>query len=201
MPGPTAQPDPDADVLASIRAGDSRAWHTLFTRHQDRLFAICYRMTGDRDKASDLTQDAMVKVIQGLASFDGSSLLTTWMTRVTMNVCLTYLRSAKLRKHASLDAPTPGTDPDRALSGADRLASREQTPGSRVESDDARRLVALGLSRLEPDQRAILVLRDVRGLDYDQIATVLSITVGTVKSRLFRARLALRQEIEKHTKP
>lgn len=209
-------PDIDVDdqidrrIVQQIRAagiGERSAWAELLTRYQDRLFAICYRMVGNREIAADLTQDAFVKVLQGLDSWDGRSKLSTWMFRVTMNLCLSHLRSAKLRSHASLDAAIApslirGSDSGNVrkkvgMSEADR---RELSPAEGVELRQRRQLVSAALSDLEPDQRAIIVLRDIQGLDYDQIAATLDIAVGTVKSRLFRARLALRDAINRNSR-
>jgi RNA polymerase sigma-70 factor (ECF subfamily) len=160
-------------------------------------------MVTSRDTAADLTQDAFVKILQGLDSWDGRSKLSTWMIRVTMNVCLSHLRAAKLRRHASLesqfnpslvrgfeDSLGPITTESSAASG------REPQPAQGVQHSEQRRRLLAGLAALDPDQRAIVVLRDVQGLDYDQVAAALDVPVGTVKSRLFRARLALRQLIE-----
>ena len=205
-PGPPPAADPaqvrDLQLVRAIRQGDPAAWSTLLARHQDRLYATCLRMIGQRDLASDLCQESMVRIIQGIGSYDGAAAITTWMTRVAMNVCLTHLRSAKLRTHASLDAPMGtghgrGDDSRTAQSLGASLATGELSGPQRVQDDEARELVARGLASIEPEQRAILVLRDVRGLDYAQISKVLGIAEGTVKSRLFRARAALRAVLEK----
>jgi RNA polymerase sigma-70 factor (ECF subfamily) len=206
---PAPGPDTDAQELALVRAiqsGQTQAWSDLLRRYQDRLFGVCYRMVNDRELAADLTQDAMVRIIEGLDSYDGRSKLSTWMIRVTMNVCLSKMRSEKLRRHASLDAPSrDGAGGGRVSAGrdgrpaADRIADfgdREHAPVSSVQREETRRQVAAALLRLSPEQRAILVLRDSRDLDYDQIAEVLGVPVGTVKSRLFRAREALREALE-----
>lgn len=179
-------------VGVGTSGGQSAAWSELLGRYQDRLFGVCFRMVGDREKAADLTQDAMVKIIEGLSSYDGRAKLSTWMIRVTMNVCLSRMRSDKLRRHASLEGMAEGRREDRYPD----LGARELSGPMGVERDEARRIVAEALLRIAPDQRAILVLRDSRGLDYDQIAEVLEVPVGTVKSRLFRARAALREVIE-----
>ncbi|MBL9032766.1 MAG: sigma-70 family RNA polymerase sigma factor [Phycisphaerae bacterium] len=181
-----------ASPASGARPGTAAAWAELLARYQDRLFGVCFRMVGDREKAADLTQDAMVKIIEGLDSYDGRAKLSTWMIRVTMNVCLSRLRSDRLRRHASLEAMAEGRREDRFPD----LGAREQSGPAGVERNEARRIVAEALLRIAPDQRAILVLRDSRGLDYDQIAEVLEVPVGTVKSRLFRARTALREAIE-----
>ena len=195
----------DAEELAivdRIRSGDSRAWSELIVRYQDRLYAVCLRMVRDRELATDLTQDAFVKVIQGLHSYDGRAKLSTWMIRVTMNVCLSRLRSEKLRRHASLEAraerPRGGSEEGSGgLTAADQFSQiREQSQDESVEFHEDRERVLRALSTLDPDQRAVLILCDCRGLPYEQIAEVLGVAVGTVKSRLFRARAALRDAVE-----
>lgn len=209
-----AAPDPaapsDSDLIAAINRGDSAAWSTLLTRYQDRLYAVTFRMVSNPDTAADLTQDAMVKIIQGLGSWDGRAALSTWMIRIAMNVTLSHLRAQKLRRHASLEGMAEsGTrrasghhnrgsgGAGTSGSGASSLAqAREPDAGSRVQQDELRERVAGALEALDADQRAILILRDMQDLDYEQIAAVLEIPVGTVKSRLFRARAALRQILE-----
>jgi RNA polymerase sigma-70 factor, ECF subfamily len=181
------------------------------TRYQTRLFGVCVRMIGSsprsRQTASDLCQDAMVKVIAGLHSFDGSSKLSTWMIRVTMNVCLSHLRGQRLRNHASLEqtgaiGKSGGLDEfgDRDVF-AKLMESREPASGSRVLRDEMRAKLVAGLATLEDSHRAVLILRDVQGLEYAQIGQVLDLPVGTVKSRLFRARLALRAAVDEAGKP
>ena len=189
--------------MRAIQGGDSSAWSKLLTRYQDRLFGVCVRMVGDREQAADLTQDAMVRIIEGIKSYDGRAKLSTWMIRVTMNVCLSKLRSEKLRRHASLDSGSDGSSG--AVGGWGGRGSAERVPDQQtrepaaelsVEREETRRLVAAALLRILPEQRAILVLRDSKGLEYEQIAEVLDVPVGTVKSRLFRARSALREVLE-----
>lgn len=204
-PPPPAAADPAAAqeqaILRAIRAGESGAWAALVARYQDRVYAICLRMVGDRDTAMDLAQDTFVKVIQGLGSYDGRARLSTWITRVAMNTCLSWRRSQKLRRHASLDGGTGAGegDWDDGLGGGGSWEGgevREPGPAQSVELGEQNNRVAAALAALGPEQRSILVLRDIQGLDYEQIAEVLGIAVGTVKSRLFRARLALREAIE-----
>lgn len=187
----------DRDLVASIRGGDSASWSALFERYQARIFTICVRMVRDREMAADLTQDAFIKVIKGLDTFDERAKLSTWVYRVTMNVCLSKLRSEKLRRHASLEAMASagGRDPDRR---SDLGFAQAREPGAHegVEQDEERRRMIDALDALSEEHRSILVLRDGRGLEYEQIAEVLDIPVGTVRSRLFRARAALRQAFE-----
>src|SRR5690606_25535515 len=145
--------------VAAIRSGDPRAWSLLIARYQDRLFAVCLRMVGDRDAAADLTQDAFVKVIQGLGSYDGRSKLSTWLIRVAMNTCLSWTRSQKLRRHASLDGMEGAAG---GLAGGGGMRWREPGPEQGVELSEQHARVAAALAELNAEQRAILVLRDVQ---------------------------------------
>ncbi|MBL8763296.1 MAG: RNA polymerase sigma factor [Phycisphaerae bacterium] len=200
----------DLRLVRAIRAGTctQAAWAQLLGRYQDRLFGICLRMVHNRETAADLAQDALVKVMQGLDTFDDRARLSTWVTRVTINLCLSHLRAQKLRKTVSLDAIDIGRDssvPDPTLFGNPPkhgvFHNRELSESSGVQDDEARTTLLVALAALDPEQRAILVLRDVRGLEYEQIAEVLGVAIGTVKSRLFRARVAMRALIESMESP
>ena len=146
----------------------------LLRRHYDRVHALCRRMTGNDSDALDATQEAMIALVRGLARFDGSARFSTWAYRVSTNACLDELRRRARR-------PDPGLpDDERASSGP----SVADAVSARVDVDAA-------LSRLPVDYRAAVVLRDLVGLDYAEIADVLSIPPGTVRSRIARGRAAL----------
>ncbi|MFA6046041.1 MAG: sigma-70 family RNA polymerase sigma factor [Phycisphaerales bacterium] len=195
------RPDDSLDLalVEQIRRGEPAGWTAIIARYQNRLFSVCLRMVHNREMAADLTQDSFVKIIQGIGSFDGRSKLSTWMIRITMNVCLSKLRSEKLRRHASLDAIQDGTgsggrsEPGRAR-GFEQ--SKELGAEESVEADEEKALVLAALRELDPEQRAVLILCDSQGQSYDQIAEVMNVAVGTIKSRLFRARTALREAVE-----
>lgn len=181
----------------SIRGGAGGAGGALgalIERYQHRIFSICLRMTGNRDVAADLCQDTLLKVILGLDGFDGRSRLSTWVVRIAMNVCLTYLRSARARRTTTTGETLDQSSGTFAAGGGVR--GGELSGAERVEQEESRRMVLDALGGLDPEQRAVLVLRDVQGLDYQQVAEVMGVPVGTVKSRLFRARLALRDGVE-----
>ena len=205
----------DADLVRRILGGDATLWPEFIARYQDRLFAVCFRLVHDRELASDLTQDTFVKVIQNLDKYDGRSRLSTWLIRIAMNVSLSKLRSEKLRRYASLDAPAAGgrggaeasaaggrgafgaRGVDGPSRGSQIAQVKEQSGLSGVERDQERLTLLAALRLVDDEQRAILVLRDGHGLEYEQIAEALGVAVGTVKSRLFRARLALREAVER----
>lgn len=186
-------------LLADARAGDPAALGQLLSEHQDRLYRVCLRMVHNRDDAAEVCQEAMLKIVQHISEYRGDAQLTTWMTRIAMNQSLTHLRRSKVRKTVSLDGDDrKNTHEDQATALRNRLAeSREPDPSRRVQVKEQVQLLERALARLDPDFRSVLVLRDIDGMDYQQISKALDLSLGTVKSRLFRARLALRQEMIK----
>jgi RNA polymerase sigma-70 factor (ECF subfamily) len=175
----------------------------LIRAYQHRVYSICLRMVRHKDDAIDLTHDVLLKLIQSFQTYESRSKLSTWVIRVTMNCCISHLRKQKVREHLPLET-TPPTGPGGGIDTADwtntpqsRVASREPLPGENVEQEHRRSMVMQALESLDPDTRAIIVLRDLQELDYQQLSEALEIPIGTVKSKLFRARLALRQALER----
>ncbi|MFA9477727.1 RNA polymerase sigma factor [Phycisphaerales bacterium AB-hyl4] len=192
-----AQPT-DQQWLTRIRAGDTSAMGELLSAYQGRLFNVCLRMLSNRDDAAEVTQEAMLKIVQHIEGFRGKSQLSTWMIRIAMNQATTRLRQRKRRLMLSLDGQRNGhAHGDQADALRDTLRDeREPSPAAGVEKQEQLAQLQQALAKLEADFRAVLVLRDIEGLDYQQIADVVEAPVGTVKSRLFRARLALRQQLQ-----
>ncbi|MCH2161532.1 MAG: RNA polymerase sigma factor [Phycisphaerales bacterium] len=184
----TAAPDvdPDMELLDAWKAGSKKALDVLFKRYERRIFAICLRMLGNPEVAADVAQDAFLRIYEGLRKFDGRARFSTWSVRVTLNCVYSFLRRERLRRHAPLPEPGEGRDP----------RSAEPAPHQRVEQVNLRRDVVTALGGIDLEARAILVLRDLQGLDYADIAEVIGTPIGTVKSRLFRARAALRESLE-----
>lgn len=195
------EPDEQRELrlVQAIRAGDHGAWSGLIDLYQDRIYATCVRMLGDQDRAADQAHEAVIKVMEGIRTYDGRARLSTWIIRVTMNACLTHLRSEKYRRHASLDAMRAARSGSAGGPVVGRVGFEpeggEPDVHSRVQSSDQQTRLISALLELSPEHRAVLVLRDGRGMDYEQIGDVLGIAVGTVKSRLFRARAALREAL------
>lgn len=195
-----AHAETPAEVLVlEAQRGDRKSLERLLSMHADTIFAICLRMSGRSETARDLAQDAMVRLIETLDSYDGRAKFSTWMTRVVINLCITHQRRMKLRRHGSLDAPLGGEDSSPGW--AVREQEREPIAAERVEQGEMIARLRIAMDRIEPDARAILVLRDVRGFDYARIGEVLDMPVGTVKSRIFRARAALREQMERLGQP
>jgi RNA polymerase sigma-70 factor (ECF subfamily) len=179
----------ELQLIEAYQEGRPEAIEELLRAYQRRVYAVCYRMIRSADEAADLTQDALIKIMEGLHSYDGRAALSTWVIRVTMNCCLSHLRKERLRRHGSLDEPSGSAEEPWSA----RLPAEGELSAARhVEQAEMRAALLRAMQELDPDMRAILVLRDLQDLDYQQIGEVLGIPIGTVKSRLFRARLALR---------
>jgi RNA polymerase sigma-70 factor (ECF subfamily) len=185
------------------RGGDDshRALTELLAAYQRRVYSVCFRMVRRPEDAADLTQDVLLKVVEHLSSYDGRSKLSTWIIRVALNASLSHLRRAKTRETRSLDsgaAPSGRIDLDSTPNQSPTAApaGREPSPPDSVEQQQRRSLVVQTLDSLDPDTKAILVLRDMQDMDYQQLAEALDVPLGTIKSRLFRARAAFREAFE-----
>ncbi|MEO6629222.1 MAG: sigma-70 family RNA polymerase sigma factor [Aquihabitans sp.] len=171
-------PVSEADLIAAARAGDRRATDRLLRDHQARIYAVCRRVTGNDADALDATQDAMIAVVRGLPSFDGRSRFSTWVYRIATNSCLDELRRRKRRPFVGLPEES------------DRHQA-EASVGDPGRAVDDRLLVEAGLRQLPEDFRVAVVLRDLCQLDYAEIAEVLDVPAGTVRSRISRGRSLL----------
>ena len=185
----------DAALVGRVKAGETQAYGLLVEKYQDRVFNACWRICGHLEDARDLTQDAFLKAFSSLESFRGDSSFYTWIFRVAVNLTLSHLRSGRNRRTVSLDAAL-----DAFGTQAERLALRlrdmnADDPAEVAASRDLESAAIDALSGLEEDQRAVVVLRDIEGLDYHEIGVVLEIPPGTVRSRLHRARMALRESV------
>ena len=176
----------DETLIEALQAGDERALNTLLERHYQRIYGICRRMTGNDQDALDATQDALIAISRGLDRYDGRARFTTWAYRVTTNACLDELRRRKRRPIPQDDLtlePRSSSDPRLDDTVADRLT------------------IDAALAELPGDFRAAVVLRDVIGLDYADIADALEIPPGTVRSRIARGRRALADHIGRNQDP
>ncbi|MEO1237616.1 MAG: sigma-70 family RNA polymerase sigma factor [Planctomycetota bacterium] len=195
-----ADPAEELALLERARRGDRGALGELLRSQERRVYRVCLRMVSHPDDAAELAQDALVKLIQNLDGFRGEARVSTWVTRIAMNLSVSHLRKRRLRQTASLDAPPVGvnTSSGGGASGGtigSILPGGEPGPASYVEEREELDLLQRAIAALDDDQRAVIVLRDLEQMDYASIARTLDIAEGTVKSRLFRARLALRDKL------
>lgn len=187
----------DAALVQQCRQGDSAAAERLILKYQNRIYNAILRICANRDDAAELTQDTFVKVIENIDKFEGRSSFYTWAFRIGVNLTLNYRqRSVKLGLK-SLDAEhsEPGGKAGRALK--EFLADNNlPDPAVVAENKELCKAAVKAMMKLDDAQRAVIVLRDIEGMNYAQIAEVLDIELGTVRSRLSRARNNLRQIME-----
>ena len=176
----------EAAIVRKVLGGDANAFETLVLEYEKNVYNIALRMTGNSEDAADMTQEAFIKAYNSLQSFRGDSKFSVWLYRIVSNVCLDFLRSKNRRPTVSLSVEDDDGE-DAQLDVADESQSPELLLDRKLTRDSVRR----GLASLPPDYRQILLLREIQGLSYDEIAQALSLEVGTVKSRIFRARKRL----------
>ena len=170
------------------------AFGSLIAKYQDRLFNAILRICGDREEAADLCQEAFVRVLQRLATFRGQSQFYTWLFRIAMNLTISRRRRNSRVRFTSLSNDPELGDGQMAQAVAG-LSRGPADPARQVSDGEVHRRVLEAMDALDDEYRVAIVLRDIEDMDYDQIAAVLAVPVGTVKSRLHRARCMLREKL------
>jgi RNA polymerase sigma-70 factor (ECF subfamily) len=187
-PEQQAEQDALAQLVVLCLAGEQRAWHQLVTGQHRRVYAICFRFTSDASEAEDITQEVFLKVYRNLSSFDATKgNFQTWMTTLTRNLLVdNYRRTRMERVTESLDAPLCAKEDN--LSRADRLADTALTQEQHYSGLELRATIQAALAKLSPELREAVILRDLEDMDYKEIAAIMNIPEGTVKSRISRGR-------------
>ena len=181
----------EAALIERSQGGDLRAFDQLVLLHQQAVFAVALRMLGNRDDAQDVAQDAFVRAFRSIGTFRRESKLSTWLISITMNLCRNRRRWWARRRRlivASLDDPI---ETEEGTLGQE-VADPSPTPAKTAEHHEQQRQLAAAMQVLREAERTVIVLRDIQGYSYEEIAQILNCRVGTVKSRLSRARLQLR---------
>ncbi len=176
----------ESEIIVRIKSGDVNAYEALVLDNQNRVYSLALRMTGNADDAQDLSQEAFIKAYTSLDKFKGLSSFSTWIYTIAANLCRDFLRKSKKGEITSItyisedntseDIDIPDIRPD---------------PQDELERAELRRYIADGLLTLSVDHRQIIIMRDINGMSYDEIAAALNISIGTVKSRIARGRLKL----------
>ena len=173
-------------IIARVLGGDTDAFEALVTEYEKNVYHLALKMTGNTEDAADLSQEAFIKAFHSLSSFRGDSKFSVWLYRIVSNVCLDFLRRRSRRQTVSLSME----DEDGEEAQLD-IPDERQAPELLLEKSMTREAVRRGLAQLPPEPRQILLLREIQGLSYEEIASALGIESGTVKSRIFRARKKL----------
>lgn len=190
--------DAERQLVDRARDGDREAFRTLVEEHQHKVYGLVRRVLRcDREQAADLAQEVFLRVFRGLPRFDGSARFMTWVHKIAMNVCISEYRKERALKRDrwtfSLDAPVRGTD-DLFL----EPQARNPGPAARAEHREIARAVRVAVDELPEDFRMAVVLRDLQGLAYEEIAEILGVPVGTVRSRIHRGRLLLQARLAEY---
>ena len=209
--GRSGQPCPfESTLIARLRAGEMEAFDQLVEEYQALVYALALRILNDAEDARDATQETFLKVYRHFGNFRGEASLKTWICRIAINQARSadrWLRRRRRNDTTSLDAPWgPSTGVNGALNGRangydqrspiDYLQSRYATPEDETLSRERGRQIERGLRKLKKDFRIAVILRDIEGLSYEEIAWVTEVSVGTVKSRIARGREMLREAIQ-----
>jgi len=188
--------DEDLRYVSLCKKGDTDAFEYLVNKHQKKMLNIAYRMVGNYEEACEVVQDAFVSAYKNIKDFEGRSVFSTWLCSIVINLSknrLKQIRSGLLHERFSID------DPVATESGFVRIEPASDAPSvfQQIEKKEIQEKVRGCIGSLDDDFRAVIVMRDIQGFSYDEISDALGINSGTVKSRLFRAREAVRDCLKK----
>lgn len=183
-------PDRDHEMVDRVLAGDREAFAHLLRRHQRTVLNFMYRMVGNRGAAEDLTQEVFLKAYVSLPRFRKEAAFSTWLFRIAHNHCLNVLKG-RGREISGSPHTQDASNPDRCA----RVPDSSISASERLEQRELQAVIQEKLRELTPEHRAVVVLRDIQGLSYDEIASTLDIEGGTVRSRLHRARMELKEKL------
>jgi RNA polymerase sigma-70 factor (ECF subfamily) len=180
-----------ATLIRRCKAGDAVAWEELVRQYNRRIYNICYRFTGSSDQAEDLTQEVFIRMYRTLDSYDAErAAFTTWLTTMTRNLLVDHFRKTK-HDRATDSLESNVTDDEEGPRLGDQLQDASLPPDARLASRETKEIVHRALQKLSPELREAVILRDLQDMDYREIAAVLKVAEGTVKSRINRGRTEL----------
>lgn len=186
----TGSDDHDDALVRRVQQGDKEAYNLLVIRYQHRVIELAYRYAGNQADARDIAQEALVRAYRGIAAFRGESSFYTWLYRIVVNTARNYLEiNRRFRGSLSLDA--------QELSGQDdgQMLIFSDTPDQLLETDELQAVIMKAMAELPADQRQAITLREIEGMSYEDIARTMNIPLGTVRSRIFRARRYIEEQM------
>jgi RNA polymerase sigma-70 factor (ECF subfamily) len=187
----------DRELVDAARAGDRDAFRALFDRYHRRAFALAYGVVRNQDDALDIVQDAFIKAHRYLDRFEGTSTFYTWLYRIVMNLAIDHIRKHRRLRPVELDDASLGQEASDAVIGGDALLPRilGANPGRALQDKEIRERIDRALGELSDNHRAVLVMRELEGLSYEEMAKVMGCSKGTIMSRLFHARRNMQKRL------
>lgn len=180
--------DDEKHLLESAQKGELQAFEKLVERYQKKVYNIALRMTGNAEDAYEVSQEAFIRIYSSIRQFRKDSSFSTWLYRITINVCLDELRKQKKNKLVYLDENIEMDDGEIKK----QLADKGPAPDEMAEQDEMKRAIRAAINELSEEHRIVVIMRDIQGFSYDDISKILKCPKGTVKSRINRARKILR---------
>ncbi len=193
---PAGSSGTDAALIRAIQAGDMAAFDQLVVKHKDKLFNMVYWLLGDYQEANDCAQEIFIKVFKSIKKFRFESSFSTWLYRIAINTCRNKLKSSAYRwkkKTVSLENPESSKQGNRSY----EIQNGSPSPENKLEKKERIMLIQKAVNALPQEQNRVVVLRDIQGLSYQEIADITGLNLGTVKSRLARARMELRNKLNR----
>ncbi len=187
--------DSEAKLLERLVRRDERAFNQLVQRYERQVFTLVLRFLGNRAEAEELSQEVFVQVFKAIGSFRGDCKLSTWIYRITINLCKNRSKYLKLRRAS--EGARSDDDVEETPSRPGANASHVERPDEMLAGKQLEQIVQRSILRLEPTFRECLVLRDVEELSYEEVGQITGLAEGTVKSRIFRARAMLKEMVER----
>lgn len=186
----------EREIVDRARAGNQDAFRVLFQRYQRRAYSLAYGVVQNPDDALDVVQEAFIKAYRYLDKFEGSSSFYTWLYRIVMNLAIDHIRKHKRARQVDFNDALAHGDPESAL-GEDSLLPKilGQNPGKALVRKEIREQIEEALSGLSPNHRAVLVMRELEGLSYEEMAQTMRCSKGTIMSRLFHARKNMQKRL------
>lgn len=191
----------DKILVRRLKNGDERAFKELVTTYQNRVFGLVFRMIGNRQEAEDLAQDVFLTVYRAIGSYRGEGRFYTWLYRIASNTCknrIKYLKGRHFNTRVDVDDNTEAQMPSGQGGALHSLQSQVPGPEAMIQGQRMQRAIQRELAKLDEDHRLLIVLRDIEGLSYADIMRITGLPAGTVKSRLHRARVALKERMKSH---
>ncbi len=181
----------DRLLIKSSKSGDIKSFEALVAAYERKAYNIALRIMGNEEDAKDMTQEALIRIYKSISSFKEQSAFSTWMYRIVTNVCLDEVRRRKNNKTVSVDGGFETEDGEIKL----ELKSDTETPEEMYQRKENKEIIIKAINELTEEYKSVIVLRDIQGFSYEEISEILSCSIGTVKSRINRARNLLKDKL------